>query len=83
MIAKAGAPQEYGKKLIKPAMIACAEELLGKEAVSVLDKIPLSRMTITRRQDEMSGYVEKKIVEILQKTKFSLQVVRQIMNHNS
>ena len=39
MIAKAGAPQVYGEKLIKLAMIACAEELLGKEAASVVDKM--------------------------------------------
>ena len=29
--------------------------------------------TITRRQDEMASFVEDKIVEILRKTKFSLQ----------
>ena len=62
------------KKLIKPAMVACAEELLGKEAASVLDKIPLSRMTETRRLDEKSKYVEKKIVKILQNTNFSMQI---------
>ena len=61
MIAKAGALQVYGEKLIKSAMIACAEELLGKEAGLVLDKILLSRMTVTRRQDEISKYVEEKL----------------------
>ena len=74
IIAKVGAPQGYGEKLIKPSMLACADELLSKEAVSVLEKIPLSRATVTRRQDEMSAYIEEKLVEIPQNTKFSLQI---------
>jgi len=74
IIAKVGAPQVYGEKLVKPAMIACANEVLGKDAASTLSTIPLSNDTITRRQDEMSNFVEEKIVEILQKTKFSIQV---------
>ena len=71
--AKVGAPQVYGEKLIKPAMLACASEVLGKDAASALSKISLSNDTITRRQDEMTSFAEDKIVEILRKTKFSLQ----------
>ena len=71
--AKVEAPQVYGEKLIKPAMLACASEVLGKDAASALSKISLSNDTITRRQDEMTSFVEDKIVEILRKTKFSLQ----------
>ena len=73
ILAKFGAPQVYGEKLIKPAMLACASEVLGKVAASALSKIPLSNDTITRRQDEIASFVEAKIVEILLKTKFSLQ----------
>ena len=73
ILAKVGAPQVYGEKLIKPAMLACASEVLGKDAASALSKIFLSDDTITRRQDEMASFVEDKIVEILRKTKFSLQ----------
>ena len=73
ILAKIGAPQIYGEKLIKPAMLACASEVLGKVAASARSKISLSNDTITRRQDEMAGFVEDKIVEILPKTKFSLQ----------
>uniref|UniRef100_A0A0L8GPI0 DUF4371 domain-containing protein n=1 Tax=Octopus bimaculoides TaxID=37653 RepID=A0A0L8GPI0_OCTBM len=47
-------------------MIACANEVLGKDAAS-------TQSTIPRRQNEMSNFVEK-IVEILQKMNFSLQV---------
>ena len=73
ILAKVGAPQVYGEKLIKPAMLACASEVLGKDAASALNKISLSSDTIPRRQDEMASFVEDKIVEILRKTKFSLQ----------
>ena len=34
ILAKVGAPQVYGEKLIKPAMLACASEFLGKDAAS-------------------------------------------------
>ena len=74
ILAKVGAPQIYVGKLIKPAMLACASEVLGKDvASSALSKISLSNDTITRRQDEMASFVEDKIVEILRKKKFSLQ----------
>ena len=69
ILAKVGAPQI----LAKPAMLACASEVPGKDTASALSKISLSNDTITRRQDEMASFVEEKIVEILSKTKFSLQ----------
>ena len=73
ILAKVGAPQVYGEKLVKPAMLACASEVLGKDAAFALNKISLSNDTIARRQDEMASFLEEKIVEILRKTKFSLQ----------
>ena len=71
ILAKFGATQIYGEKIIKPAMLACASELLGKDAASALSKISFSNDTIARREDEMASFVEDKIVEILRKTKFS------------
>ena len=47
---------------------------MGKDAASTLSTTQLSNDTITRRQDELSNFVEVKMVEILQKTKFSIQV---------
>ena len=73
ILAKVGAPQVYGEKLVKPAMLACGSEVLGKDAASALIKISQSNNTITRRKDETASFVEDKIVEILHKTKFSLQ----------
>ena len=72
ILAKVEAPQVYGEKLIKPAMLAYASEVLGKYAASALSKISFSNDTITRRQDEMASYAKRKMVEILRKTKISL-----------
>ena len=55
-------------------MIACANEVLSKDVASTLSTILLSNDTITSRQDELSNIVEEKMVEILQRTKFSIQV---------
>ena len=74
IIAKVAASQVYGEKLVKPAVIACANEDQGKDAASTLSTIPLSNDSIIRRQDELSNFVEEKMVEILQKTKFSILV---------
>ena len=68
IIAKVAAPQVYGEKLVKPAMIACANEVLRKDAAATLSTIPLSNDTITRIHDELSNFAEKKMVDILQKT---------------
>ena len=66
IIAKVAAPPVYSEKHVKPAMIACANDVLGKDAASTLGTIPLSNNTITRRQDELSNFVEEKMVEIQQ-----------------
>ena len=66
--------QVNGEKLIKPAMMAWANEVLGKDAASTLSTIPLSNATMTRRQDELSNFVEEKMVEIQQRTRLSIQV---------
>ena len=47
IIAKVAAPQVYGEKLVKPAMICCANEVLGKDAASTLSTIPHSNDTLT------------------------------------
>ena len=70
IIDKIGIPQVYGETLVKPAMLACIMEVLGNDAVSTMRKIPISNDTITRRQNEMSNFVEEKIVEILENEKF-------------
>ena len=57
IIAKVTAPQAYGEKLVKPTVIACGNEVLGKDAASTVSTTPLSNDTITRRQDDLSNFV--------------------------
>ena len=83
IIANVAAPKVYSEKLVKPAMIACANEVLGKDAASTLSTIPLSNDTITRRQDELTNFVEEKMVEILQKTKYSIQDDESIIHNQA
>ena len=84
ILAKVGASQIYGEKLIKPAMLVCASKVLGKDAASALSKISLSNDNITRRQDKiLASFVEDKIVEILRKTKFSLQIDKSTIHNQA
>ena len=41
IIAKVAAPQVYDEKLVKPAMIACANEAVGKDTASTLSTTSL------------------------------------------
>ena len=59
MIAKVGKPHTITERLVKQAMLICAEELLGEQAANILQKIPLSNDTIKRRQDEMAQNLEE------------------------
>ena len=65
VIAKVAAAQVYSEKFVKPAMIACPNEALGKDAASTLSTIPLLNDAITRRQDELSKFddFEEKMVD--------------------
>ena len=56
-------------------MIACANEVLGKDAASTLSTIPLSNDIVARRQDELTNFVEE-MLEILQKTKYLSRLMR-------
>ena len=54
MIAKVGKPHTIAERLVKPAMLICAKELIGEQAANILQKIPSSDDTVKRRQDEMA-----------------------------
>ena len=54
IIAKVGKPHTIAERLVKPAMLICAKELIGEQAANILQKIPSSDDTVKRRQDEMA-----------------------------
>ena len=72
MIAKVGKSYTIAERLVKPAMLICAKELLREQAANILQKIPLSNDTVKRRQDEMAENLEEQLVEKLKVSKFSL-----------
>ena len=82
MIAKVGKPHRIAERLVKPAMLICAKELLGEQAANILQKIPLSNDTVKRRQDEIAENLEKQLVEKLKISKFSLQIDETTMNNS-
>ena len=63
MIAKVGKPHEIAKRLVKPAMLICAKELLGEKAANILQKIPLPNDTVKRTQDEIAENLEEQLME--------------------
>ena len=72
MIAKVGKPHMIAERLVKPAMLIYAKELLREQAANILQKIPLSNDTVKRRQDEMAENLEEQLVKKLKVSKFSL-----------
>ena len=59
MIAKVEKPHTIAKRLVKPAMFICAEELLEEQAANILQKIPLSNDTVKRRQVKWEKILRK------------------------
>ena len=83
LVAKVGKPHTIAERLVKPAMLICAKELLGEQAVNILQKIPLSDNTVKRRQDEMAENLEEQLVEKLKVSKFSLQIDETTINNSA
>ncbi|XP_029654261.1 protein ZBED8-like [Octopus sinensis] len=83
LVAKVGKPHTIAERLVKPAMLICAKELLGEQAANILQKIPLSNDTVKRRQIEMAENLEKQLVEKLKVSKFSLQIDETTINNSA
>ena len=82
MIAKVEKPHMIAERLVKPAMLICAKELLGEQVANILQKIPFSNYTAKRRQDEMAENLEEQLVEKLKVSKFSLQIDETTINNS-
>ncbi|GFU57310.1 zinc finger BED domain-containing protein 5 [Trichonephila clavipes] len=68
---KTGKNHTIGENLIKPSTSAFLKTVLEKDDKDV-KAIPLSKNTVSRKIDEMSEVIEKKIVEKLKTRKFSV-----------
>ena len=82
MIAKVRKPHAIAERLVKPAMLICAKELLEEQAANILQKIPLSNDTVKRTQDEIAENLEEQLVKKLKVSKFSLQIDETTINNS-
>ena len=49
MVSKVGKPHTIAERLVKPAMLFHAKELLGEQAANILEKILLSNDTVNEK----------------------------------
>ena len=82
MIAEMGKPHTIAERLVKPAKLIYAKELLGEQAANILQKIPLSNDTVKKREDEMAENLEEQLVEKLKVLKFLLQIDETTINNS-
>ena len=74
-IARAGKPYTIGETLVLPAIKDTVKAFFGDKGVKEIESIPLSNNTVTRRIDEMSQWVENRVVErVIESPFFSLQM---------
>lgn len=74
--AKSKNPYSFREELIKPCFSKVARSMLGAPAAAKIDKIPLSRRTITRRSTEMALDVLEQLCDRLKRSgNFALQIV--------
>jgi hypothetical protein len=62
------------ESLIMPACKIIVKKMIGKEAESEIDKVPVSNNTISRHVDDMSHDTEDVLSETLKNTNFALRV---------
>ena len=82
LIAKNMKPHNFGEKLIKPSISVSNLEFLSDEGTAILEHIPLSRKTVSRRIDLMAENIENQVTEDLKNVKFAIQIDETILKGN-
>ena len=62
-IAKAGKPLTIGENLVFPVIKDTVKVFFGDKSEKEFVSIPISNSTVTRRIDEMSQWVENRVIE--------------------
>lgn len=73
-IAQAGEAHTVAENLIKPCVKDIIECMFDEKAAKVIDTIPLSNDTISRRIGELAENVKATLISRIKSTKFSLQM---------
>ena len=62
-ITKAGKPHTIEEALVLPALNDTVKVFFGDKSEKEIESIPISNNTVTRRIDEMSQWVENRVIE--------------------
>ena len=74
-IAKAGKPHTIGETLVLPSIKDAVRVFFGNRSEQEIDSIPISNNTVMRRIDEMSQWIENRVIErVFESPFFSLQL---------
>ncbi|GBM22866.1 Zinc finger BED domain-containing protein 5 [Araneus ventricosus] len=73
-IAQAGEAHTVAENLIKPCVKDIIECMFDEKAAKVIDTIPLSNDTISRRIGDLAENVKSTLISRIKSTKFSLQM---------
>lgn len=82
LIAKTGKSHNIGEALIIPCIKEFIATVMHMDIPDSLKTLPLSDTTVSRRIDEMAINVESKLVTILQRTSFSIQLDESTISDN-
>ncbi|KAG0441374.1 Protein ZBED8 [Dictyocoela muelleri] len=83
LIAKNGKPHTIGENLILPALKVLIRNCTNLDSENILDSIPLSNSSVSRRIDEMADYIEEELISHLRNVKFALQLDETTILDNS
>src|SRR5690606_32884897 len=73
-IAQPGEAHTIAEKLIKPRVADIAQCMLDEKSAKYLSTVPLSNDTVSRRIDDLAGFVKEELVSCLGHNKFALQM---------
>ncbi|XP_039199911.1 protein ZBED8-like [Crotalus tigris] len=82
LIAKCGKPHTIREMLILPAVKQIVTTMLGPNASTIMQSIPLSNDTVSKRIDEMAADVEERLIDTLKNTEFVMHIDESTIREN-
>ncbi|CAI9731888.1 Hypothetical predicted protein [Octopus vulgaris] len=74
LVAKSGKSHTTGETLFHPVIEEVLSTVIHEKPDNIMERFPLSNNTISRRIDEMANDVKHQLINILQRSEFSIQV---------
>ncbi|XP_068245481.1 SCAN domain-containing protein 3-like [Palaemon carinicauda] len=82
IIAKARKPHNVGETVILPAVSVIISSVMKQNASEIINILPFSTSSVSRRIDEMAEDVEKQLISHLQVKQFALQLDESTLRDN-